>query len=153
MIPSGGLIRAATDAQPHAIQEDSMFKSTAISAIFAAAALQASAEPGSEYDLSILPADVAARVTVLQQYGDRFRPAIQATLNEWNKPPYTGGEAELDLSVLPADVAAGVVKMQEYGDRFDDAIRGVFIEAMKPASGFCNGNSQVSEVAHTVPES
>jgi len=130
-----------------------MFKSTAISAIFLAATLQASAEPSSEYDLSILPADVAARVTVLQQYGERFGPAIQATLNEWNKPSYTGGEAELDLSILPTDVAAGIVRLQEYGDRFDAAIRAVFIEAVKPVSGFCNGDNETFAIARAVPES
>ena len=130
-----------------------MFKSIAFSAIFAAAAFQASAEPSSKYDLSILPADVAAQVTFLQQYGERFEPAIQATLAEWTKPSYAGGGAELDLSILPPDVAAGVVKLQEYGDRFDAAIRAVFVEAVKPGSGFFDSEDMAVEVARAAPES
>ena len=130
-----------------------MFKSIAISTFFIATAFQVSAEPSSNFDLSILPADVAAHVTYLAQFGERFEPAIQATLAEWTKPSYTGGEAELDLSVLPSDVAAGVVKLQEYGDRFDAAIRAVFVEAVKPDSGFFGSEDNVVEVAGAAPES
>ena len=130
-----------------------MFKPLALSAIFAAVAFQVSAEPNASYDLSILPADVAAQVTYLEQFGDRFAPAIQATIEEWTKPSYTAGEAELDLSILPSDAVAGVVKLQEYGDRFDAAIRAIFAEAVKPGSGFLNGEAEAVVVARATPES
>ena len=130
-----------------------MFKSIAISTFFAAAAFQVSAEPSSTYDLSILPADVAAHVTYLGQFGERFEPVIQATLAEWAKPSYTGGEAELDLSILPPGVADGVVKLQKYGDRFDAAIRAIFVEAMKPSSGFFNSEDEAVDAALAAPAS
>ena len=113
-----------------------MFKATIISTFFAATAFQAAAEPGNRYDLSILPADVAARVAYLQQYGDRFEGAIEATLAEWSKPAYAGSDIHYDLSILPDDVAARVVELQRHGDRFEPAIRAIFVEAMKPSWTF-----------------
>lgn len=130
-----------------------MLKSIAISTIFVAAAFQASADPTAKHDLSALPADVAAQVTFLEQFGERFEPAIQATMAEWNKPSYAGGEAELDLSILPPDVAAGVVSLQAYGDRFDAAIRAVFLEAMKPGWSFGHSNAEAVVVPAESPES
>lgn len=131
-----------------------MFKSIVFSTVFTAtAALQAAAEPASKHDLSILPADVAARVAYLEQYGDRFAPVIQATLAEWSKPSYSDRKPELDLSVLPTDVAARVAALQKHGDRFDAAIRAIFFEAMKPGSGFCKCDGAAEEFGNLAPES
>jgi len=65
-----------------------MFKATIISTIFASAAFQVAAEPTNKQDLSILPPDVAARVTELQQHGDRFEPVIRAIFSEAMKPAW-----------------------------------------------------------------
>lgn len=130
-----------------------MFRSIALSAIFFAAAFQASADPAGTYDLSVLPADVAAQVTFLEQFGDRYAAAIEATIAEWGKPSYTGGEAELDMSVLPSTVAAGVSKLQEYGGRFDAAIRAIFVEATKPGFAPSDEVQQGVDIAGAVAES
>lgn len=66
-----------------------MFKATIISTIFAAAAFQVSADPSNGHDLSILPADVAARVIELQKHGDRFEATIRAIFAEAMKPDWT----------------------------------------------------------------
>lgn len=130
-----------------------MFKAILISTIFAAAAVQVSAEPGNRYDLSILPPDVAARVVYMQQYGDRFDAAIQATIAEWSKPAYFETNNEYDLSILPADVAARVTELQKHGDRFDAAIRAIFIEAMKPSWGFDGCDHEAGGANITGPQS
>lgn len=127
-----------------------MLKTIIIPAIFAATAMQASAESGKTYDLSVLPPDVAARVFQLQQHGDRFERVIEATLAEWSKPSHSGAENGYDLSILPPDVAAEVVKLQQHGDRFEAAIRAIFIEAMKPSSGFdCLDEPDASDIPQT----
>ena len=113
-----------------------MFKATIISSIFAAAACQVSAEPVTQHDLSLLPADVAARVANLQQYGDRFQGAIEATLAEWSKPTYIQADPVFDLSALPIDVAERVAELQKHGDRFEPAIRAILAEAGKPSWTF-----------------
>ncbi|MFD1341261.1 hypothetical protein [Litorisediminicola beolgyonensis] len=66
-----------------------MFRAPIISTLFAAAALQASAEPSDGPDLSILPEEVAARVIELQAHGDRFEDTIRAILAEARKPGWT----------------------------------------------------------------
>lgn len=63
-----------------------MFKSATISTFVTIVASQAAADTGKEYDLSTLPTDVAAQVVQLQQYGDRFEPAIRAIFAEHRKP-------------------------------------------------------------------
>lgn len=130
-----------------------MFKTVAISTFFASAAFQVSAEPSSKYDLSVLPADVAARVAHLEQYGNRFEAVIEATLAEWSKPAYVESETGYDLSMLPTGVAAQVVDLQKHGHRFDAAIRAIFVEAMKPSSGFSGHESEVGETVDASPES
>ena len=65
-----------------------MIKTTIISTIFTTVAFQVSGEPLKEYDLSILPADVAARVIELQEHGDRFEPAIRAIFAAATKPAW-----------------------------------------------------------------
>ena len=65
-----------------------MFKLTIISTIFAAVAFQTSAEPRAEYDLSVLPTDVALRVAELQKHGERFEPVIRAIFAEATKPAW-----------------------------------------------------------------
>ena len=124
-----------------------MFKSTVISTVFAVSALQASAGSSSKFDLSILPPDVAARVIYLEQFGDRYETAIEATLAEWRKPSHSGGARELDLSNLSPEVAGRVVRLQDYGDRFHPAIRAIIYESLKPSSGFCDsGHVEVTDV-------
>lgn len=130
-----------------------MLKTILISTIITAAAFQVAAEPSAKYDLSILPADVAARVAHLQQYGDRFEAAIEATLAEWSKPAYTGGETDYDLSILPLDVAARVTELQEHGDRFEPAIRAIFVEALKPCSSFDGGDHEAANINVAMPQS
>ncbi|AZQ68358.1 hypothetical protein EF888_15205 [Silicimonas algicola] len=70
-----------------------MFRATIISTIFAAAAFQVSADPAKDYDLSILPAEVAAGVIELQKHGDRFEAAIRAIFVEAAKPDWTFGDS------------------------------------------------------------
>lgn len=130
-----------------------MFKYIAISTFFAAAAFQVSADPASKYDLSILPPDVAARVTYLEKYGERYDAAIRATLAEWSKPSYVDSETGYDLSILPPDVATRVAELQKHGDRYDAAIRAVFVEAMKPSSGFYGCDCMTGDTDQVSPES
>ena len=63
-----------------------MLKTIVTASFFAATAIQANADTNKKYDLSILPADVAARVLELQKHGDRFEAAIRAILIEAAKP-------------------------------------------------------------------
>lgn len=79
-----------------------MIKTTIISTIFATLAFQASGEPLNDYDLSVLPEDVAARVAELQKHGDRFEPAIRAIFAAATKPTW----AFDDCGHETADVAA-----------------------------------------------
>ncbi|MFY0690473.1 MAG: hypothetical protein JXR14_00970 [Paracoccaceae bacterium] len=130
-----------------------MIKATIISTIFAATAFQVTAEPSKKYDLSILPADVAARVIHLQQYGDRFETAIEATLAEWENPTWADVNTEYDMSILPPDVAQHVAELQEYGDRFELAIRAIFAEAMKPTWGFEDCGHEAADFVDAAPES
>ncbi len=130
-----------------------MLKTTLISTIITAAAFQVAAESTTKYDLSNLPADVAARVAHLQQYGDRFEATIEATLAEWSKPAYTGGETDYDLSILPPDVAARVTELQKHGDRFEPAIRAIFVEALKPCSSFDGGDHETVDINVSMPQS
>ncbi|RYH06444.1 hypothetical protein [Tropicimonas sp. IMCC6043] len=113
-----------------------MFKATIISTFFAATAFQLAAEPDNRYDLSMLPADVAARVVQLQSYGDRYKTAIDAIFAKWSKPGYSAREHELDMSILPTDVSAEVTELQKHGERFNSVIRAIFIEALKPSWTF-----------------
>lgn len=79
-----------------------MFRATIISTIFAAAAFQVSADPANGYDLSILPADVAARVIELQKHGDRFEATIRAIFVEAMKPDWTfydSGQETTEITV------------------------------------------------------
>lgn len=112
-----------------------MFKSLIVAAIFATTASFAIADPATKHDLSILPADVAARVVHLQGHGNRYDALVDAIFAEWSKPGYADHEHELDMSILSPEVAARVVQMQAHGDRFDATIRAIFIEAMKPGWG------------------
>lgn len=129
-----------------------MFKTIALSVIIATAATVATAEPEIKYDLSLLPADVAARVWYLAQFGDRYEAAIEGTIAQWSKPSNVAREHELDLSILTPGVAARVVELQKNGDRFDAAIRAIFIEAMKPSYGFDNDDT-VEAIASAAQES
>jgi len=109
-----------------------MFKTALISTIFAVAASQAVAGPATGNDVSMLPADVAARVIQLQQYGDRYQRAIDAIFAEHAKPAYTVEVHEYDFSMLSEETAARVKDLMKYGSRFDAAIRAIFAEAVKP---------------------
>ena len=79
-----------------------MIKMTIISTIFATLALQASGEPLKEYDVSVLPADVAARVIELQRYGDRFEPAIREIIAEAMKPTWSFDNCGHDIALIAA---------------------------------------------------
>jgi hypothetical protein len=122
-----------------------MLKILLITTIVAAAVSHATAKQYTKYDLSILPADVEARVVYLQQYGDRFDAAIRATLAEWSKPSYAGDATDIDLSMLPQDVPAQVTELQSYGDRFDATIRAIYVEALKPTWGFADCDLPASQ--------
>ncbi|AUH66934.1 hypothetical protein [Paracoccus zhejiangensis] len=79
-----------------------MFRATIISTIFAVGAFQVSADPTNDYDLSILPADVAARVIEMQKHGDRFEATIRAIFVEAMKPDWTfedSGQESADITV------------------------------------------------------
>lgn len=128
-----------------------MFRTTIITAIFAATISQAAADPAKSYDLSILPADVAARVAYLQQYGDRFEAVIEATLAEWSKPSFGAEDTSLDFSILPPDVATRVAALQQHGDRFEPVIRAIFYQAMTPSWSDCGHD--VDTVVEMMPQS
>lgn len=130
-----------------------MFKAPLFSTLFAAVSIQAVAEPISRYDISGLPPDVAARVIMLEQYGDRFDAVIKGTLAEWSKPGYAPQETDYDLSILPPDIAAHVVELMTYGDRFDAVVRGVFIENMKPTWAVADCGHEADRKCQTGPDS
>lgn len=113
-----------------------MFKTIAISTTIALCSAQVMADPQNKYDLSLLPADVAAQVYQLQQYGDRFESTIEAIFATHAKPISHGATIGYDLSLLPTDVAAQVLVLMEYGDRFKPVIRAIFAEHVKPYYGF-----------------
>ena len=113
-----------------------MFKTIALTTIIATAATLATAETEIKYDLSLLPADVAARVMQLQQYGDRFDATIVAIIAEHSKPISGVAPMEYDLSLLPTEVAEHVTLLMEHGDRFEPAIRAIFAEHIRPEFGF-----------------
>lgn len=127
-----------------------MFKAALISTIFAAAAFQASADPSELHHPSGLPADVAARIVHLQQYGVRFEPAIAATLAEWSKPTFVEVETPYDLSALPVDVALRVGELRKHGERFEPAIRAIITEAAKQSWSFEDCGHDESHVTLTM---
>lgn len=128
-----------------------MFKSLLLSAILATTAFPALSGPDVSRDLSILPADVAARVVQLQGHGERFQAAIDAIFAEWARPGHTGAEHELDLTILPPDVAVQVMELLKHGDRFDAAIRAIFIEALNPGWSFETRDSEAGEATAKPP--
>jgi hypothetical protein len=128
-----------------------MFKTALISTIIVVAAYQANAGQANGSDLSVLPADVAARVMQLQQYGDRYQPVIDAIFAEHAKPTYTVKTHEYDFSMLPEETATQVRVLLKYGDRFDAAIRAIFADAVKPdwTFGDTSHNEDTELVAHS----
>ena len=79
-----------------------MFKKTIISTFFATLAFQVGAEPIKEYDISVLPADVAARVAELQKHGERFEPVIRAIVAEALKPTWGFNDCGHDTAHITA---------------------------------------------------
>lgn len=73
-----------------------MTKNFSIAIVFAAVAItfsplgaqNAEATSALEYDLGALPTDVAARVTHLETYGDRFDGLIRQIIAEATKPSW-----------------------------------------------------------------
>ena len=81
-----------------------MFKKVFVSTLFATLTFQANAEPLKEHDLSVLPADVAARVVELQKHGERFEPAIRAIFAASAKPTWRFEGCEHDATLATAEL-------------------------------------------------
>lgn len=73
-----------------------MFKSVFITTLFAFSAVQSSADTNDIYDLTNLPADVAAHVIELQKHGDRYDAVIREIFLEAAKPSWTFRDCEHD---------------------------------------------------------
>ncbi len=82
-----------------------MFKATVIATLFSTAAMSAGADPAASDDLSVLPAEVAARVAELQAHGDRFAPAIRAILAEAQKPGWAFDDCGHESHAMPMAMA------------------------------------------------